>query len=338
MTSITFVSQALPTPDAKAFARSVTGLHQATRLGLGKTMPTVQARLVTLDNLTRQTYEQFYERSAATHAALHNLALSRVAESVEALSSRTDLSASEQAEQVDELQALARSKVARSLDDIERDVKGLESGLRSIRAIEPPDLATTMQQLSCDSRFEQDRIEARQIKLDKASAGVTDITAALDLFKRYELEDIFKKALPTAEEVDMAVKAVKTRKVDKELVKAAIAKVEEHIEQFGEERKFTALEQKRAALRAEVGELKREIDQLTATRKGYDDQIETIAKLPGAWQHRDAWDAEVSKIVAIYCGFLDLGLAELSQDPETYLEIEQQFKRMENFIASLPES
>ncbi|WP_213877195.1 alpha-xenorhabdolysin family binary toxin subunit B [Pseudomonas sp. dw_358] len=338
MRTVNFVNESLETPDGTTLRNSLKDLRSAIRLGVGQSLPVIQEQLVLLKSVAQDSYEKFYERGAATQAALHYVGLAQINDAFAALESDASLNESQCARRREELTTLSVTMVAYGLDAVREGVRILEKGLQRIRAVARPELAHLQRCLEKENEAAQAQVAQLQTRIATMNQAATDISEALDLFKRHGLEDLFKKALPTAQEAEVALNTVKNQGIDKALVMAVIGKLEEHVEFFGEIRRYTVLAQKRDELRDEVGELSKQLHADQKTIRAQMSQLQAFAQVPTAWLAAETWDAEISKIVVIYHAFLDLGLDTRVTDPTSFTEIEGHFKQMNSFIDSLPQA
>lgn len=336
MITLDFATQELPLPDPLKFARSRKDVRQLSRLELGPSLTFTKEQLGDLATQMKDTYSAFYRQCASTRSSLRYLNLHDIAGAWTNAAKDSGRSAQQLAEHRSALMVQARDAVVRCTDAAIADVVILEKGLRSIRDIHRPPQNTTQQLMQKEIDIATDRVAAAKALYQNKQLAVSDVQEGLDLFKRFDLENIFQAVMPSAEEVEGAIRSIATKTPDPALIKGAIARIESHVKAAGEARAFKALALKLDGLRAEAAEAKLALKQAEATLVLQSQQLEALAKTQGAWSAAAIWAEEVDKIVAVYHAFLALHLDARSTDIAAFSEIEQQAARMEKYIQQLP--
>jgi hypothetical protein len=336
MTTVDFTIQELSLPDPLKFARSLKDVRQLSRVELGPSLAFMEEQVGELASQMKETYSAFYRQCASTRSSLRYLNLHDIASLWTDAANDSGRTAQQLAEYRAALMVQACDAVVRCTEAAHADVVILEKGLRGIRDIHRPAHNTTQQLMQKEIDIAAQRVTNAQALCRNKELAVGDVQAGLDVFKRFDLEKIFHAVMPSAEEVEGAIRSMVTQKPDPALIKGAIARIERHVSAAGEARAFKALALTLDALRHEAAEAKLALKNAEASMALQNQQFENLVKAQGAWSAAAIWAEEVDKIVVVYQAFLALHLDARCTDIAAFTQIEQQAARMEKYIQQLP--
>lgn len=327
---------ALPVADAAKARAASKSIHQAARIDFGSSAPFVQQRLQQLDDRVSGTYEAFAEKSASVQSSLQNLNLTRIAEDMRSIKMLASQSEAQKATSLDLLMTEAQRSLKKALAAVTGQAQVLHDGVSQVRDFKAPDIAQLLQEATARATLSLQKTKDKQMRHDREQDAITAITEALEAFKRYKLEDVFHELLPSAHEIEAGLRSAKTAGVDGELIKLAVAKVEQHIEVIGGVRKFKELEARREELRKQGLETKRLLRTLSSNAEQDREYFDSLSKVPLAWQSAAEWVVEVNKVLGVYTAFLGLKLDLAVKDPANFEAILTDCQHLDDFIEDLP--
>lgn len=292
------------------------------------------SRVKDLQSIINKTHDQFSASSVKTQTSFELLDLADLKAEIEEIDTRKEWSASQRTSKRQLLTQQAQTYVDAALSKLAADAGILRQAIVRVNSLSQPPLTEQLQNISNELDYLKERHVAQSAELGKQELAIKEVTEALGLFKKWEKEDLFKKALPTEAEIELMIKQTTSPDLA-ELAKAAVKKIEEHLQVVTQTRRFADLAKARDQLRDEASKTQSQLDALGANIKRLQEHQIIYATVPSAWIAAADWGAEWSKVVAAYEGFAGLGLVEMSADAGHFDKVEQYFQRMQAYIASV---
>lgn len=294
----------------------------------------LKERVALLEDLMSRAHQTYWKNSVKTRWAFDALDFTGVNATLEEVRNKQGWTAEQKQAKSQVLIGDLQCAVADALKRLSADVDVLAEVTRSIDAQTKPDLQEELALVASDLQFDEARLLKIRGQLTDQNSAVTDITEALALFKKYGLEDVFKMLLPSEDDIDLALNAVKKQELSG-LAKGAVKKIESHLQVVGEMRRFTELAKARDQLRTEAAELAKEISRLQANITQLQALTGYYDLLPSAWDHAQVWSAEIGNIVNAYRAFAALDIHQASADPGKFANVSQLCKRLSSYIADV---
>lgn len=333
MNTITIGSAICPVADRALLNSSYVAVQKIQFAAAALEQDFLRERVNALHAMMVSTQQTFAKSSVKTRVAFELLDLTHLLRLLGVVAARADWSEAQKTEQRQRLVGEARSQVGQALIKLAADAQALSASVR--KAGEgPPDVSETLELTGAEMARREATQKELQSSLEKKQRAITEVSDALALFEKWELEGIFKKVLPTEADIDAVASNIKNRDLPG-TAKLALKKLEEHLDLFGEARRFTNLAKKRDQLRVESQGLSNQIDANKTALENVQKSHACYQQIPQAWTHAQTWAAELSKIVGSYEAFASLDLLAKAQDPEQFAQVEALFHRMSEYIASV---
>lgn len=305
----------------------------------GKTFafaPAVQDKVEYLRTQINDTDHQLFEHIKRVQVSLGNVnfenTLARIAE-IEANSLAT---AATRAKKVEELVAHCVQRLTGSLGPLLAAQAHLSRELPEIGGI------TLVQEGAQWGHPYEARREAQERRLLVLKTDLNEfaeekrsVDEALQQFKSPTWIDIFKGMIPTAQEIEAALKLVGTKKPDREFLELALKRLNGNLDGIEQGRQYANFVEARDAiytridgLRVEVKEVEKELLELNRTLS----KLNEIGLLD---QTRLSWLQEAEKVAAAYGHFLAMTQPEMLRDAVSLKEVAARYGAMLNYLSMI---
>ncbi|WP_143497279.1 alpha-xenorhabdolysin family binary toxin subunit B [Pseudomonas sp. Irchel s3h17] len=302
-------------------------------------LPSLKDKLAFVGSELNDAHQQLFDDIKKVHASLANTGFVATLTSIQEVRSLTDLSSVLKDEQTGRLlnQGVGRVSgsqvvVASANRDLARVVRELESisfaeSTGSLRSAFGTEVAAT------ERRIETDRGD-----LEKLAAEKRFIDDAIQRFKAPGWRSIVNSLLPSAEEIEAAMKLVATQKPDKEFLQMVLNKLQGNLEGVDQGRQFTNLAQARDAVRERT-------TMLDASLKSDESQVRELRRKLHALDELDAlgpvirsWSEEVAKVAEAYTHFLQANKPESIADVSALEATAERYEVFQSYLKAIKKS
>ncbi|KPX74599.1 putative Binary cytotoxin component [Pseudomonas syringae pv. maculicola] len=175
-----------------------------------------------------------------------------------------------------------------------------------------------------------DSMTLRSARLESAMALIAEDRRLLDTtiktYEKYNLADVFKEMLPTAEEL----KLVKLPSPELALVIAGIARLGKLLDKVSSALKYLDLIEERDRLRLRYNALLEESRTASQEAKGTAAKLDELTELAGVSQSKMLWVEEAKKVYQSFYNFLD----QINSQDDSSAKISQHVEHLKTYIKS----
>lgn len=175
-----------------------------------------------------------------------------------------------------------------------------------------------------------DSMTLRSARLESAMALIAEDRRLLDTtiktYEKYNLADVFKEMLPTAEEL----KLVKLPSPELALVIAGIARLGKLLDKVSSALKYLDLIEERDRLRLRYNALLEESRTASQEAKGTAAKLDELTELAGVSQSKMLWVEEAKKVYQSFYNFLE----QITQQDDSSAKISQHVEHLKTYIKS----
>ncbi|WP_440778587.1 alpha-xenorhabdolysin family binary toxin subunit B [Pseudomonas syringae] len=175
-----------------------------------------------------------------------------------------------------------------------------------------------------------DSMTQRSARLESAMALIAEDRRLLDTtiktYEKYNLADVFKEMLPTAEEL----KLVKLPSPELALVIAGIARLGKLLDKVSSALKYLDLIEERDRLRLRYNAFLEESRTASQEAKGTAAKLDELTELAGVSQSKMLWVEEAKKVYQSFYNFLE----QITQQDDSSAKISQHVEHLKTYIKS----
>ncbi|WP_095145210.1 alpha-xenorhabdolysin family binary toxin subunit B [Pseudomonas sp. Irchel s3b6] len=278
-------------------------------------LPSLQDKLSYVGNEINNADQQLFDDLKKVAASLTNTGLVATLTSIQEVESNTGLSSELKNEQIVRLLKHGIERVAGSQVALDSANRYLAQVTQEFDTISFAESAGNLRQtFGTEVAAIERRMESDKGDLEKLAAEKRFIDDAIQQFKAPGWLAIVKSLLPSAEEIEAAIKLVTTKKPDQDFLKMVLSKLQGNLEGIDQGRQFTNLAEARDAVRERMSTL-------NDSAKSDELQVRDLRRKLNALDELDAldpvirsWTEEVSKVAAAYTHFLQVNHPESIAD------------------------
>jgi len=302
-------------------------------------LPSSRDKLLSVSNDLNDAHQQVFDDIKKVTASLANSGLKATLASIEEMRSNIELSALQKDEHVSRLLEHGAARAA----DSQIALVAANSYLARV-AGELDTISFTEPAISLRPIFDaevsaiEQRIGAGEGDLEKLTRDKQFIDEAIQKFKAPGWRDIVNSLIPSAEEIEAAIKLVATRKPDKEFLQLVLNKLQGNFEALDQGRQFTDLAQARDAVRNRMSEL-------NASVKSDKLQVRELQRKLGALDELGAldsvicsWSEQVAKVAEAYTHFLRVNNPKSIADVPVLGDTAERYDVFLNYLKSIKKS
>ncbi|KPC27952.1 Binary cytotoxin component [Pseudomonas syringae pv. cilantro] len=175
-----------------------------------------------------------------------------------------------------------------------------------------------------------DSMTQRSARLESAMALIAEDRRLLDTtiktYEKYNLADVFKEMLPTAEEL----KLVTMPSPELALVTAGIARLGKLLDKVSSALKYLDLIEERDRLRLRYNAMLEESRTVSQEAKATAEKLDELTELAGVSQSKMLWVEEAKKVYRSFYNFLD----QINSQDDSSALISQQVEQLRTYMKS----
>ncbi|PNB76191.1 hypothetical protein C1X64_00450 [Pseudomonas sp. GW456-E7] len=326
-------------PDTGAMRRAKDRLNMSVSDGRFDFLPSSQEKLLSVSSDLNDAHQQLFEDVKKITALLANSGLEATLASIEKMRSNTVLSALKKDEHVNRLLEHGVARIAESqiaLVVANNYLARVAEDFVTIRFAE----STIGLRRTFDSEVNaiEQRIGADEGDLGMLKKDKQFIDDAIQKFKAPGWRDIVSSLLPSAEEIEAAIKLVATGKPDKEFLKLVLNKLQGNFEALDQGRQFTDLAQARDAVRDRMSELNDSIKSDKLQVRELQCKLGALDELGALDSVLLSWSEQVAKVAEAYSNFLRINNPKLIVDVPTLKDTAERYDVFLNYLKSIKKS
>jgi hypothetical protein len=326
-------------PDTAAMRRAKDRLNMSASEGGFAFLPSSQNKVLSVANDLNDAHQQLFDGVKKITALLTNSGLEATLASIEEMRSNTALSTLQKNEHVSRLLEHGVARVAESqvaLVVANNDLARVAEDLVTISFTE----STISLRPAFDSEASaiEQRIGAVEDDLEKITRDKLFIDDAIQKFKAPGWRDIVNSLLPSAEEIEAAIKLVATRKPDREFLQLVLNKLQGNFEALDRGRQFTDLAQARDAARNRMSELNASIKLDKLQVRELQCKLGALDQLGALDSVIRSWSEEVAKVAEAYTHFLRVNNPRSIVDVATLKGTAERYEVFLSYLKSIKKS
>ncbi|WP_312932522.1 alpha-xenorhabdolysin family binary toxin subunit B [Pseudomonas sp.] len=258
---------ALPAPDVKALLGIEKAAYKISYSETHLLLSAVQERLKSLSTLIVSGNQALRRSNAAALVLLDN-----------------DLE-----EPQDDALVFYEEQLVRLRTDLSEQVLPVMQSIQAVTAYADLDLTSLKQESQSQTAQHAENVARAEETLKKREIVLAETESSLALLTAPSVSSLLKHILPTDEELEIILKTLKNPMVTSELLKAAVSKLNKHVELFERGRELTKLldvsKQMRKSIEQDREVLKRLLDhaQRSSEQVQQYDRAEALLALRGQW-------------------------------------------------------
>ncbi len=159
-----------------------------------------------------------------------------------------------------------------------------------------PDLGNLVASLETHASELTGEIERINERLEGLTLSRADLNQVITAFETPSVSKVFKGLIPSAEEIDLALKTVTDPRINADLLKAAARKLESHAEVLEGGRKFNDLLKARSRLDQQIDESRGELARLKRASQMVQNELASNKALAGLKLMKGQWLEQVHKV------------------------------------------
>jgi hypothetical protein len=302
-------------------------------------LPSSREKLLSVSSDLNDAHQQLFDDVRKITALLANSGLEATLASIEEIRSNTALSALQKNEHVNRLLEHGVARVAESQIALVVANNYLDRAAEDFVAIRFAESTISLRR-NFDSEVNaiEQRIGADEGDLGMLKKDKQFIDDAIQKFKAPGWRDIVSSLLPSAEEIEAAIKLVATGKPDKEFLKLVLNKLQGNFEALDQGRQFTDLAQARDAVRDRMSELNASIKSDKLQVRELQCKLGALDELGTLDSVLLSWSEQVAKVAEAYSNFLRVNNPKLIVDVPTLKGTAERYDVFLNYLKSIKKS
>lgn len=292
-------------PDTGAMRRAKDRLNMSVNDGGFDFLPSSREKLLSVGSDLNDAHQKLFDDVKKIAALLANSGLEATLTSIEEMHSNIALSALQKNEHVSRLLEHGAARVAESQIALVVANNYLARVTEDLVTISFTESTVSLRRTfdsevsAIEQRIGTDEADLEVLKKDKQF-----IDDAIQKFKAPGWRDIVNSLLPSAEEIEAAIKLVATRKPDKEFLQIVLNKLQGNFESLDRGRQFTDLAQARDAVRNRMSELNTSIKSDKSQVRELQRKLGALDELGELDSVLFSWSEQVAKVAEAYTHFL----------------------------------
>ncbi|AZO88653.1 hypothetical protein BOO88_06840 [Stutzerimonas stutzeri] len=335
----TITSNHYVVPDTGAMRCAKDRLNMSVSDGGFDFLPSSREKLLSVSSELNDAHQQLFDDVKKITALLVNSGLEATLASIEELNSNTALTALQKDEHVSRLLEHGVARVAESQIALVVANKYLVRVTEDFVATRFAESTISLRR-TFDSEVNaiEQRIGADEGDLETLKKDKQFIDDAIQKFKAPGWRDIVSSLLPSAEEIEAAIKLVATGKPDKEFLKLVLNKLQGNFEALDRGRQFTDLAQARDAVRDRMNELNASIKSDKLQVRELQRKLGALDELGALDSVLSSWSEQVVKVAEAYSDFLRVNNPKSIADVPALKGTAERFEVFLNYLKSIKKS
>jgi len=302
-------------------------------------LPSFKDILASVGRELNDAHQQLFDDIKKVGATLANTGFVATLNSIQAVRSDTDSGSELKDEQIDKLLNHGIERVAASQVEVVSASHYLARVASELESVSFAEFAGTLPSTySTEVAAIERRIEIDKGDIEKLAAEKRFIDDAIKRFKTPGWLAIVNSLLPSAEEIEAAIKLASTKKPDKEFLKMVLNKLQGNLEGIDQGLQFSNLAQARDAVRERM-------TTLDASLKSDELQVSELRRKLNALDELDAlgpvirsWSEEVAKVAAAYTYFLQDNKPESIADVSALEATAERYEAFQSYLNVIKKS
>ncbi|RON09521.1 hypothetical protein BK659_11400 [Pseudomonas brassicacearum] len=298
--------------------------------------PAVQEKLGYLRTQINDADHQLFEHIKRVQTTLGNVSFESTLARIAEIEGNSLATAETRAKKVEELVTYCGQRITSSLAPVLAAQDHLSRELSEIGSI------TLVQEGAQWGHPYEARREAQERRrlllnsdLNELAEEKRRVDEALQQFKSPTWIDIFKGMIPTAQEIEAALKLVSTKKPDREFLELALKRLNGNLDGIEQGRQYVNFVEARDAihkridgLRVEVKDVEKELLELSRT-------LNKLNEIGALDQSRLSWLQEAQKVSRAYEHFLTTTQPEMFRDAVSIKEMAARYGAMLGYLKAI---
>jgi hypothetical protein len=299
-------------------------------------LPAVQEKSLYLRDQLNADDQHLGEDIKRAIAALTNVGFNHILVRVDEILGNTTVAAAIRAEKIEELVKYCVRRVEAALLPLNTATEYLRQALPNLAGVRFADVGIDLDRIESAHlarlRQTQSVLTDDRTKLEQEKS---DIDLQISQFNAPGWLEIFNKQIPSAEEIEAALKLVATRKPDREFLELVLKRLKGNLQGIEEGRLYANLSQAREGVRGRLEGVRQELATIEAQIGEQNSKLEKLEAIRGLDQITRNWLQEAEKIQSAFERFIRSSHPQQIQDASSIQNLAGRHKTMLDYLKSI---
>lgn len=302
-------------------------------------LPSLHDKLASVGSELNDAHQQLFDDIKKVDASLANTGLVDTLVRIQEIQGNAQLPSSLKGEQTDSLLKYGTERAIGSYTLVATAKRYLVSVVQAFESISFADFAGNLPHvLGGEVSAIERRIDVDQGDLEKLAVEKQFIDDAIQKFKAPGWRDILNSLLPSAEEIEAAIKLVTLNKPDKEFLKMVLNKLQGNLDGIDQGLQFSDLAKARDGVRERISTLNANIQSDGLQVRELQRKLRALEELDTLAPVIRSWSDQVAKVAEAYSHFLQANGPESITDVLALKATSERYEALLSYLRTIKKS